>query len=411
MKGARAARHLLRLMGVVGVFAGIPSCAKGQAPSSSTNDPVGWVASPLLGGEVSPVDENFVVRVRTGTAVLVSPTLGFMARHTLISDVNSIGSTYCRLGTISTNSITEVFVGGDVSAFRSVPIKRVIVDLTSEDCKDDIAAFELVEPVTGLSFPPLVLDVPPGRDRPAGLEVGAATELIGWGQLADAVDGGELPNPTQRQRAFGTFLGVDSGTVGSAQIPNGFLASSVHACGGDSGGAILDGQKALLAIETATAGPTNADTCAGDVTFGVPLFHQVAFVERAFQSIGRMPWRAGKPPPNELGGACSQDNDCHSNYCVHVGAAGVGLCSRTCSSDADCGTDLSCTDTGQDGGPNARVCLDRTHPPAAIHGCSVGAEPAPRGGLGLAFGGLGLALGVLLRRRARRSDPWRANQS
>jgi V8-like Glu-specific endopeptidase len=379
---------------------GVVACGAEGAPISS--DDIAVARSAIINGGPSPNTEDFAVKLkklsgadRDGfacTGVLIAPTLMLTARHCVTDFVNS-SETQCILGSdVPPVERFYVYVGSQATTVREYRIKRILFERDSTECNADIAGVELTEPVDGISFPPVELD--------SGMNVGDKIAAIGWGKTGD----GEKDVPTERQRVEGRVLGTGAGTYptqgGTRSIGDGFIISSLNGCTGDSGGPLVDSRGAVVAVIFGgllvdTTAQSTVKLCAGAVTQGVPLSRHVRFIERLFQSTGKMPPRAGRPLPADLGGSCVKNNDCNSNYCVGVGTRSI--CSKTCTADAECGGSMACSDTGT----GMSVCLDRTTPPAPYESCAA----APVRTSSPAFpGAVALGLGVLfVGRRKRRS--------
>ncbi len=384
LRARSAARSGLGALGVV-AFA-LLACASGDERVAASS-------SAIYGGTDSTAAENYVVLVHTAqlgdqSGIMVSPTLALMSAHGLVGgDTSTVNDwSTCHLGTTppAADQVT-VSVGVARSGTNVTKASRVFVDASQTTCTHDIAAVELATPVTGVTFLPMWLDGPPA--------VGTPVVAAGFGESSPDAGYSAL-----RQRQEGVILTTDGGTVQAPSgkplsLPTGFVAASVKICHGDSGSPLVDNKGNVVGTLTGIISTgQGVDNCADGVGVYVPLWHQTAFIERSYQAIGRMPWRVGKPPPSELGGACAQNNECHSNYCVEIGSRGI--CSTPCRNDADCGASgLACTDTGN----GSKVCLDVPAAPTP-KGCSA-APGIPSGGLLLA--GAGFVATALARRRKR----------
>ena len=339
--------------------------ACGDAEHERDITPMGRSASAIFGSSApSTAMEDFVVRLIPGcSGVLVAPTIVLTARHCVTSDLIEIGEFTCTLGTEPTPpQQLKVFIGSEVTTGRLVPVKRILIDFDSTNCRDDVAAVELAEPVMNVATPALLLDALP--------DVGSQGTIIGWG----ATDDSGATQHVSRLKGTGAIVGVGAGTFatqGSSRfLDDGYVVmSGVSVCRGDSGGAMLDAKGALIGtiFGNLQAQATTKRSCADAVSLAIPHSKHVAFIERVFQSTGKMPVRAGKPPPADLGGPCTQNNECNSNYCVGVGARSI--CSKLCSPTVDCGGGLVCTSTGK----GQSVCLDVTSPPGNESACAASA--------------------------------------
>ena len=364
--------------------------------------------SALIGADASDPSQDFVPRINLPSGsfcsgTLVAPTLVMTAQHCFVDNGALVGGTTensyvgCTLGTnpVAPSSITVGF-GSDQSApAKTITASKLFVDVNNTRCDHDIAFVELSEPVTAYPFRPLLLDSP--------VVVGTSIMDVGWGDVSDNMGG--YTQPRFRQAETGTVLLSASptgqgGTVmtpdgQNVSLPAGYVAASVRGCNGDSGSPLLDQMSlALLAVSvgivsdkvTMVDGAPQSD-CSDAVTVAVPLSTNVAFIESAFQEEKLMPWRVGQgAPPADIGGSCTVNNQCNSNFCVTLGTSdnATGYCSRPCTTDVDCSNGTSCLATGAkmgDGGADAgagaapaSVCLP-PQPGPSTRGCSVGAAP------------------------------------
>lgn len=344
-----------------------------SAPLDGTDAPLDTAQLPIVNGADSPSSEDFVLQVRNDdsklffTAVLVSPTLALTVRHGVIRDSGS-GIFGCSLGTnVSPPERFKLYTGPNFGVGRELSVKRVFVDLSSSACEGDIAAFELSEPLA-IPTPSIALDALPA--------IGATVTAIGWGTTDEVT----LVGAQVRQRRTGQVISLDGGatyqTVDGpvagilARGALAVVASGLGTCDSDSGGAVVDNAGALQGLVSLGFGVDQTlRLCETGVTVATSVRAQTSFIERAFQSVGRMPTRAGKPEPRELGGECTQSNECHSNFCVGTGAR--SFCSKVCQTNEECGGTSTCTDSGQlttDGEP-VSVCLDSPAAPVP-DGCS-----------------------------------------
>lgn len=366
------------------------SCAPSKEEADVSKPDTGRVASAIFHGSDSPASDDFVVRilsdVGTCTGFLVAPRLVLTAQHCVGGDVNfAIGNdqTACSLQTLIRGPETfKVFLGPNALAPTAVAeVSRVFANVSKLSCDYDIAALELSEPVAGVTIRALQLDSPALKEE--------SVEGIGFGRSSERstsdTDSSEFT--FVRQKAMGTILALDDkGDIdrgGQATTPSGspvtvtegYVLTDIRICSGDSGGPLVRTSTGdLLGVVhgylTGAAGDRNG--CDDSVSVYIPLWRQREFVERVFQTQGIMPTRVGRDrPPADLGGACLQDNDCHSNYCVKVGNSDVtqipGTCSHGCKTSADCPASMECvaskiTDAGVDGADNA-VCLPPFPPP------------------------------------------------
>jgi|GEM_PF-4047394 len=365
-----------------------PACS-----SAPTDDPVPEQAhQSIVDGTDSPPSQDFAVAIQTAgvvlcTGIAVTPTLVLTARHCIVEG-DEIGTDFdstCRLGTnIRTPASYKILVGSDKrSPVATIGVKRLIVDFSKRTCADDIGAIELETPLSGIAFPRLRLDDLPKPGDPA---VG-----IGWGTI-DRPTGGTFADVRKQQNA--KFLQMDGTSfdtnAGTRLVPDGMIVSDIAGCTGDSGGPALDANGNLVGIQSGGANVRPADdpvACKGSFSLLVALARQTAFVERAHQAVGLMPRRAGHPDPSNLGGTCSTNADCNSNYCVTDGEQ--KLCSRSCATTA-CDAGFECSSA-----PGFPICLPVEAKPSAS--CSV---EAPVGYPG-AFMALAAIAGVLALRRRR----------
>ncbi|AKV03788.1 hypothetical protein AKJ09_10451 [Labilithrix luteola] len=349
----------------------LAACAPPNDESEGV-EPTSMQRSAILGGTTSSATDDAVIKIYgTGgprvptqcTGVLVAPTLILTARHCVTSGLVNNSASQCVLGSETYPIETFViYVGPTSTQVRSFKVKRVVVDFDSDKCDQDIAGLELTEPVTGVSIPTLELDTLP--------KVADPVTLVGWGRATDE----SVTYPEARQRGTGTVVGLGAGTYKNAHGDNlssdgAYLISSVTACEGDSGSPLFDARGAVLGVTSSGVFPSSETAvgtpCANGMTLTIPFARHTNFVERFFQSIGKMPPRAGRAVPAELGGLCESSNDCNSNFCVGVGAQ--SMCSKTCAADTDCGGAFVCTDTGS----GSSVCLDATTPPSGGTSCAV----------------------------------------
>ncbi len=375
------------LLPAIFILALAPACS--SAPVEETQAET--VTQAIVDGTDSPASQDFTVAIQTAGVVLctgtaVTPTLVLTARHCIVEG-DEIGTNFdssCRLGTnIDTPSSYKVLVGNDKrSPTATIGVKRLIVDFSKRTCADDIGAIELETPITGITFPRLRLDDLP---KPGDSALG-----IGWGTIDRP--GGSFPDVRKQQNA--KFLQIDGTsfdtTDGTRLVPDGMVVSDISGCSGDSGGPALDSNGAAVGIMTGGASVRPVDdpmACRGSFILLVALARQRAFVERAHQAVGLMPRRTGHPDPAALGGTCSTNVECNSNYCVTNGTRKV--CSRSCATTA-CEAGFECSSA-----PGFPICLPVEAKPSAS--CSV--EPGAASARGVLVALLAIA-GIFSRRRA-----------
>lgn len=350
----RVARWLVRSVCGLAVAVLASACGNGQDDGR-----LGRSTSAIAGGRASDASQDYGVRVQVSTTkigkgfasgLLVSPTLVLTGAH--VVEGTNAADFFANIGECTLNATPAppdsftVTVGSDWTTGTVYNVKRVFVDTSATDCAHDIAALELDKPVTGVNIPALQLDSPPVQ--------GTAVTDIGFGTIDDQ---GTATN--QRQAIDGTIILTGGGSVddpgggGSVPVPAPYFVVNASGCVGDSGGPIMDQQGNAIGYDEAstTNEVTSNSTCEVTDTIAIPYSANVSFIEKAFQAEGLMPHRAGQPPPADIGGTCTIDNQCNSNYCVQVG--GQGRCSKACSADADCPASISCTDTGR----GFSVCL------------------------------------------------------
>jgi hypothetical protein len=363
-----------------------PACssAPSEEPQAET------VTQAIVDGTDSPASQDFAVAIQTAgvvlcTGIAVTPTLVLTARHCVV-DGDEVGTDFdssCRLGTnVGSPSSYKILVGNDKrSPSATIGVKRLIVDFSKRTCADDLAAIELETPLSGITFPRLRMDDLP---KPGDSALG-----IGWGTVDRP--GGTYPDARKQQVA--KFLQIDGTsfdtTAGTRLVPDGMVVSDISGCSGDSGGPALDANGNVVGIQSGGANVRPIDdamACRGSFTLLVALARQAAFVERAHQAVGLMPRRAGHPDPAGLGGTCSSNAECNSNYCVTNGTSNV--CSRSCATTA-CETGFECSSA-----PGFPICLPVEAKPSAS--CSV--EPNASVASGYVAALIAIA-GVLTRRR------------
>jgi hypothetical protein len=345
----------------------VASCSDGPPPVEHEPERAS-TQQPLIGGVASTPEQNAVVQLfKDGapecTGVLVHPRLALTARHCLVTlkfDVDALKGR-CTVGTdVAAPETLTVAFGENKLSFKQYGVKRVISDLLTQDCTDDFAIIELAEdvPVVGFTLPPIRLD--------SLLTQGASVQVIGWGAQADD----KFSTDGTRHQQPGTTIAPNGGTFKvqdtAFDLPPGYLVTSQHPCSGDSGSPVLDDKGAVAGILTIALPPGEQLICSQAAAVSVQMTRHVSLVERAFQSLGRMPTRAGKPPPAELGGTCAANNECHSNLCVGLGPNHI--CSKTCKPETattDCPQPLVCGDTGR----GYSVCMDQPAK-AEKHGCN-----------------------------------------
>lgn len=344
----------------------------------------------------------------TTSGVLVAPNLVLTEDRSVVKGFayglgtfSSGGSVCATLGEVVDLSQLR-FVPGDgranpnqspSDAFNvGVGVKQILTDGENDNCKGGLAFLVLETPVQGnFNYPQLVLDgLPAANDPVTGCAWGRVNTHCVYPTGAPSCASGKV------LLANGGYYAADQDT-----FPPGFILTDVPGCYNDEGGAIFDKNGALLAILDKAFQPdkTKQDTvseackfCDGAVIDGHLLSAQAPLVARAFAAIGSSPWRVGHPKPADVGGTCSDNLDCNSQYCVSVGKS--NYCSQDCTSTA-CPANTVCTSVD-----SKNVCLPQVTP----HPESCDAAPAAsktRDGAWLAVAG---ALGWVVALRRKRSS-------
>lgn len=380
-------RNIARSMALVGLT--LVAC------SDNTPSHLGSESSAVFKGADSPATDDFVVQVQrgtndSGTGFLAAPNVVITAAHIVANsqDFTYVGVQNCRLGTVpDAPSAFSVFVGQSFSSGHKYLVKRVFYDTAQTSCEHDIAALELTTNVTEVTaFPALRLD--------SAATLGEQVKIVGYGVVND-----QSSNPTNRQTEMGTVIETGGGSItdptGSVvPVPLPFIGVDVDPCPGDSGSPLLDVQGAVMAAVPAnTSSATGGGLCENRYGIAIPLSVNAPFIERVFQAEGLMPHREGQAPPADLGGACSVNNQCNSNYCIQVG--GQGTCSKPCAAATDCPSNFTCTDTGRD----LSVCLAPSGSPNAPS-CAASKSRGDNGGVIALFASL-LGLAITRRRKGR----------
>jgi len=333
------------------------------------SEPVGVGSAAILSGSLSPPSQNFAVAVNSPmgeacTGVLVAPDIVLIAQHCVTvggieAGTNDIADCQLSSTPLDLSQVPTITVGPSVvSPIDIVAVTKIFVNEGNTDCFRDIAALGLERPVTSVQLMPLLLE----GSVPQGTEI----TVVGYGNTSMTTA------PSVRQQASGKILISLVGGAAPAPdkvnvpIPQHWLAASIEECYGDSGapqGAVIGISDQIVSDKT-TDGTT---PCADSIALASPISSVAPFITQVFQAMGRMPWSYPRPaPPADVGGVCSQSNECNSDYCVLLSGS-QGVCSSVCKKASDCPSPTTCTTSGTG---DISICLAPQAAPQP-RGCSI----------------------------------------
>lgn len=316
------------------------------------------------------------VRIRTDVAsgIVLAPELVATALHVMM--VNWSSESEANFGCGADDPILPVLVEpsavevvtAQVTPYSTAPadatfaVKSIFANYELGPCGGDIAILRLERPI-------------PAPTRPIRLDVGArrgeAVQAFGWGARAS---NGVLPAWLQRSAPMPVaHVGpTQVGERAETAVMAGEFVTVGTLCHGDSGGPALDADGNLLGLFRGLYQPDASllDDPDGPVKYcneAYDFFTDVSahrdLVIAAFEAVGAVPRRAGKPPPAAFASACEEDLDCESGLCLSFDDK--KSCSKTCDSDLACGEGYRCTSA-----TGAAVCIEAAPAPDGGGGCS-----------------------------------------
>jgi hypothetical protein len=230
---------------------------------------------------------------------------------------------------------------------------QIIHDGSQTLCSHDIAFVILDREIDTVPRVQMRLDSQPAFEE--------AITAVGWGKT----DGS---NPTLVVgRTFSTNLPIiqvgpmlaDPDAEGLEPVPRTFYTGPAL-CEGDSGSTAFAESGAVLGLGVRALGYDilAPDPC--DIATIRSVFMQIApfkeLIVEAFAAAGQELWLEGEPPLGSIedGEACTAGRLCASGVCGFDEGVEEGICTRACSSDADCSEGSECRASSDGGGT---VCM------------------------------------------------------
>lgn len=234
------------------ILASMLACASlaiSCSPSDADRAPLGTSSSPIVGGAPSSSDEDQVVFVASPidadhsiacTGALVAPNIVLLARHCVSKTTpgtfsclpegksgsgGDFGDDYDAAG-------IEVFVGPNYPSVGSdapAAVGKKILYKAGTICDSDLALLVLATDIPGAKLAPIRLTTPVVENE--------AVVAVGFGYTgADNV----LPSQRQRRETTIARLGPFPGTPTAPPLPPGYFSiAGAFLCQGDSGGPVI----------------------------------------------------------------------------------------------------------------------------------------------------------------------------